>query len=514
VKKVLVANRGEIACRVLAALREEGTASVAVHSDVDAGALHVRRADEAVEIGPAPATESYLNVERLLDAARRTGADAVHPGYGFLAENADFARAVEDAGLVFVGPRPETIRLLGDKRRARDVARSVKVPVVPGWEGDASDRAGAARAAEAMGWPVLVKAALGGGGKGMQRVTRREELDRALEGAERVARASFGSAEVYLEKAIVEPRHVEVQILGDGEGTVVHLFERECSLQRRHQKIIEESPSPALGAKAREALVKAAVAIGKAVGYRSAGTCEFLLDRDGSFWFLEVNARIQVEHPVTELVTGKDLVRAQLGIARGEGIGFAQEDVEAKGAAVEARIYAEDADHGFLPQAGRLLRVELPGGPWIRVDAGVGSGDAVPVHYDPMIAKVIAHGSDRASAWRRLARALDAAVVHGPVTNLDFLRHLARRDDVLAGRFHTESIETVILPERAKRAAGETRDLLAVAAALADRFDLAADGTGPAAAGGAGSGTSARRAPGPFESLAGWRHPGLRGGGV
>jgi acetyl/propionyl-CoA carboxylase alpha subunit len=511
VKKVLVANRGEIACRVLAALREEGIASVAVHSEVDAGALHVRRADEAVAIGPAPAAESYLHVERILDAARRTGADAVHPGYGFLAENADFAQAVEDAGLVFIGPRPETIRLLGDKRRAREVARSAKVPVVPGWEGDASDRRGAARAAEAMGWPVLVKAALGGGGKGMQRVSRREELDEALDGAERVARASFGSAEVYLEKAVEEPRHVEVQILGDGEGRVVHLFERECSLQRRHQKVIEESPSPALSAKARKALVKAAVAIGEAVGYRSAGTCEFLLDRDGSFWFLEVNARIQVEHPVTELVTGKDLVRAQISIARGEGIGFEQEDVQPRGAAVEARVYAEDADHGFLPQAGRLLRVELPAAPWIRVDAGVAGGDAVTVHYDPMIAKVIAHGPDRASAWRRLARALDAAVVHGPVTNLAFLRELVRRDDVLAGEFHTESIEHVILPERAKRAVNH--DLLAVAAALAERFDLAADGVGPSADPRAGAAT-VRSSPGPFESLSGWRHPGLRGGGA
>jgi acetyl-CoA/propionyl-CoA carboxylase biotin carboxyl carrier protein len=341
----------------------------------------------------------------------------------------------------------------------------------------------------------------------MSRIRERAELEAALEAAERVAKASFGSAEIYLEKAIDEPRHVEVQILGDGEGSVVHLFERECSLQRRHQKVIEETPSPVLDEETRRRLTQAAVAIGEAVRYRSAGTCEFLLDPDGSFWFLEVNARIQVEHPVTELVTGRDLVRAQLRLAAGEGIGFAQEDVRTRGAAVEARIYAEDPDTGFLPQAGRLVRVEFPSAPWIRVDAGVVSGDTVSPHYDPMVAKVCALGSDRATAWRRLARALDATIVHGPVTNLDFLRELASRADVLAGDFHTESIERKILPEREERRAADGDDLLLAAAALAERFDLAHDGAARVA-----SPDGPGRLPGPFETLAGWRHAGLTGG--
>jgi len=499
-RKVLVANRGEIACRVTAALREAGLASVAVHSEADRAALHVRAADEAVEIGPAPATESYLAIERIVAAATGTGADAVHPGYGFLAENARFAEAVEAAGLVFVGPRPETLELLGDKRAARAVAAKAKVPVVPGWEGDPADRAGARAAADSIGWPVLVKAALGGGGKGMTRVSGAGELDSALEAASRVAAGAFGDASVYLEKLVERPRHVEVQILGDGKGRVVHLGERECSLQRRHQKVFEESPSPAISETTRDALTKAAVAIGKAVKYRSAGTVEFLVDADGRFWFLEVNARIQVEHPVTELVTGRDLVRAQLEIARTGELPFAQRDVVASGAAVEARLYAEDPDSGFLPQAGRLLRAEMPSGPWIRVDGGVVTGDVVSTHYDPLLAKIVAYGPDRATAWRRLTRALESTVVHGPITNLDFLRELSARPEVVAGDYHTQSIEHDWLPERERRLASGAEDLLAVAAALADRFELAGGLEAPAAAG-----NGAARAPDPFATLAGWR---------
>ncbi|NNE44267.1 MAG: ATP-grasp domain-containing protein, partial [Gemmatimonadetes bacterium] len=504
VKRVLVANRGEIAVRVMATLRECGLESVAVHSDIDAGAMHVLAADTAVAIGAAPPGESYLLTERILEAARATGADAVHPGYGFLAENAAFARAVEEAGLTFLGPRPETIDLLGDKRRAREVARKAGVPVVPGWEGDASDRDGAAAAADKMGWPVIVKAALGGGGKGMSRIRERSALNAALEGAERLAQASFGKADVYLEKAIDEPRHIEVQILGDGEGEVVHLFERECSLQRRHQKIIEESPSPVLKEETRARLTEAAVRIGKEVGYRSAGTCEFLLDPDGEFYFLEVNARIQVEHPVTELLTGRDLVAAQVRVARGEGIGFKQEDITARGSAVEARLYAEDPDTGFLPQAGHLLRVQFPEDPWLRVDAGVRTGDDVSPHYDPMIAKVIAFGEDRATAWRRLHSALQRTVIHGPVNNLAFLRELTARPDVVAGDFHTESIETSLLPEFRSAPDEAAENLMLGAAAVADAFGWAADGTDVPAGGG-----EAARLPEPFDTLTGWRHAGL-----
>ena len=504
-KKVLVANRGEIACRVLAALREEGLRSVAVHSEADRGARHVLAADQAVEIGPAPAAESYLSVESILAAAKATGADAVHPGYGFLAENEAFAAAVEKAGLVFLGPRPETIGKLGDKRDARALAKKAGVPVVPGWEGDPSDRGGAEKAAKEMGWPVLAKAALGGGGKGMSRVERAEDLAEALEAAERVARAAFGDASVYLEKAIERPRHVEVQILGDGEGDVVHLFERECTLQRRHQKVIEESPSASISEKTRRALTEAAVAIGREAGYRSAGTCEFLVDGDENFYFLEVNARIQVEHPVTELVTGRDLVHAQLRVARGEGIGFTQADVGIRGAAVEARIYAEDPDAEFLPQAGELVRVELPSGPWIRVDHGVATGDVITTHYDPMIAKVITYGSDRVAAWQRMARALEATVVHGPVTNLDFLRELVTRPDVLEGSYDVTSIERTFLPERQERLRERGDDLLAAAAAIADRFELC----GSASSAAPRSGRPV--APDPFGSLTGWRHPGLDG---
>jgi 3-methylcrotonyl-CoA carboxylase alpha subunit len=503
-KKVLVANRGEIACRVMAALREAGLASVAVHSESDREALHVRTADEAVEIGPAPAAESYLAIGRILEAAARTDADAVHPGYGFLAENARFAAAVERAGLVFLGPRPDTLELLGDKRAARAVAARAGVPVVPGWEGDAADRKRARAAADKIGWPVLVKAALGGGGKGMTRVAGPEELDAALETAARIAASAFGDASVYLEKWIERPRHVEVQILGDGKGGGVHLFERECSLQRRHQKVLEESPSPAISESMRSALTSAAVAIGKQVKYRSAGTVEFLVDADGSFWFLEVNARIQVEHPVTELVTGQDLVRAQLAIARTGELPFAQDDVTHSGVAIEARLYAEDPDSGFLPQAGRLLRVELPSGPWVRVDRGVVAGDTVSTHYDPLLAKIVAHGPDRPTAWHRLTRALERTVVHGPVTNLDFLRELSARPEVVAGDYHTQSIEDDWLPQRGRRLASGTEDLLAIAAALADRFELAG---GAPPAGPAGNG--ARRAPDPFGTLAGFRLRGL-----
>ncbi len=498
-KKVLVANRGEIACRVMAALREADLRSVAVYSKADASALHVRTADEAVCVGPAPAAESYLNLPVLVQAARDAGCDAVHPGYGFLSENAAFARAVEEAGLIFLGPRPETLELFGDKRRARAIALEAGVPVVPGWEGDPSDVDSARAAAEEMGWPVLVKAALGGGGKGMTSVDDGAALADALEAAARVAASAFGDASVFLEKRILKPRHVEVQILGDGEGNVLHLGERECSLQRRHQKILEESPSSVLDDATRSALTSAAVALGCAAKYRSAGTCEFLLAPDGRFYFLEINARIQVEHPVTELVTGVDLVHEQIHVARTGALRLSQDDWRPRGVAVEARVYAEDADRGFLPSSGPVLRAEYPTSPGVRVDAGVETGDEIGVHYDPMIAKVVAWADDRETAYRRLARALDDTIVHGPVTNLAFLRRLLARDDVRAGDYHTGSVEESYLapPE-------PPDDLLVAAVAAADQLGLS--GHGPSAPN-ADAGDA--ELPDPFATLAGWRHPGL-----
>lgn len=503
--KVLVANRGEIACRIFAAVRERGYRSVAVASDADLRARHVRHADEVVSIGPAPATESYLDIEKVVAAAKSAGATAVHPGYGFLAENAAFAAAVEAAGLVFLGPTAETIDLLGDKRRARAVADRAGVPVVPGWEGDPSDLAAARAAAAEIGFPVLVKAALGGGGKGMTRVDSEAELDAALEAAARVAASAFGDASVFLEKAILAPRHVEVQLLGDGQGEVLHLGERECSLQRRHQKVIEESPATTIEATTRERLLAAAVAIGREVNYRSAGTCEFLVAPDQSFYFLEVNARVQVEHPVSELVTGRDVLHAQFDLVETGKLPFAQEDIWVRGYAVEARVYAEDPDADFLPQSGPVLRADFPSAPWLRIDAGVDRGDEITTHYDPMIAKVIAYGDSREVAWSRLARALEETVVHGPGTNLAFLRDLVTREDARAGDYHVTSIEEKILPERAARLASEGDEWLLAAAAVAEHF-----GSTPAAAGGEVAGPG--RSPDPFDSLLNWRLGAKNGG--
>ncbi|MBZ0269225.1 ATP-grasp domain-containing protein [bacterium] len=504
-RKVLVANRGEIAIRVMAALRERGIVSVAVYSEADARAAHVRAADEAVAIGPAPATESYLVIDRIVRAAKDAGADAIHPGYGFLAENAVFAAAVEKAGVVFLGPRPDTIELLGDKRRARALAGKVGVPVVPGWEGDASDLAGAKAAATAMGFPVLVKAALGGGGKGMTRVDDEEGLAEALATASRVAASAFGDAAVFLEKRIAKPRHVEVQILGDGEGNVIHLAERECTLQRRHQKIVEESPSSAINGKTRDALTSAAVSLCREVKYRSAGTCEFLVDADGRFYFLEVNARIQVEHPVTEQVTGVDLVHEQLHVAETGALRLSQEDIAPRGFAVEARLYAEDPDHGFLPGTGTLLRADFPAGGGLRIDAGVAAGDEISTHYDPMIAKITATGTDRATAWTRLARALDETIVHGPVTNLAFLRWLVAREDVRRGEYHVTSVEEEFLPQRGTP---EVDELLVAAVAIAEKAGWTRE-----AGGGGGNGSAAARSDDdPFATLGPWRQNGLGNG--
>jgi acetyl/propionyl-CoA carboxylase alpha subunit len=497
-RKVLIANRGEIACRIAATLRTMGIGSVAVHSDVDRDALHVRAADEAVAIGPAEPRASYLDVEALLRAAHASGADAVHPGYGFLAENADFAAAVEGAGLAFVGPTAAQIQAMGDKRAARALAIEAGVPVVPSAEGD--DVGALVRAARKIGYPVMVKAALGGGGKGMRAAANEEELREAVEAAQRIALAAFGDGAITLERRIERPRHIEVQVLGDGRGSAIHLFERECSLQRRHQKVVEECPSPAVNEALRERLTFAAVAVAERAGYRGAGTVEFLVAEGGAFHFLEMNTRLQVEHPVTEAVTGVDLVRAQLEIAAGGALPFPQRQVTRRGHAIEARVYAEDAAHGFLPQAGVASRVRWPRGPFVRVDAGIESGAAVPVHYDPILAKVVGHGPDRGAALSALTGALDQAMVHGVTTNLPFLRALVRAPAVASGAIDTEWIEREFIEGFRGLAGAPAPELAIVAASLAEMLGLG-KASGPAAA--------ADESVDPFQVAGRWRLPGL-----
>jgi 3-methylcrotonyl-CoA carboxylase alpha subunit len=435
-KRILIANRGEIAVRVIRACRELGISPVAVYSEADAAALHVRLADAAACVGPAAAAQSYLRTEAILAAARALGAEAVHPGYGFLSENAAFARACQDAGLTFIGPPPEAIEAMGGKIGARAIAQAAGVPVVPGYDGADQSPERLRAEAERVGYPLLIKASAGGGGKGMRVVRGPDEFAAALEGARREALAAFGDDAVFLERLILRPRHVEIQILADSHGTVLHLGERECSIQRRHQKIIEESPSPALSPALRAAMGAAAVRAAAAAGYVNAGTVEFVLDQSGGFFFLEMNTRLQVEHPVTELVTGLDLVRWQIAIAAGARLPFSQKQVTFRGHAIEARLYAEDPAT-YLPAVGRLALLDMPQGPGVRVDSGLATGDEVTVHYDPMIAKLIVSGESRAAAVERLRRALDECAVLGLTTNLPLLRAIAAHPAYAAGDTHT-----------------------------------------------------------------------------
>ncbi len=443
---VLIANRGEIACRVGRTARRLGMRVIAVHSDADRDALFVREADEAHAIGPAPARESYLVGERILAVARASGAQCIHPGYGFLSENADFAEACAAAGVVFVGPPPQAIRAMGLKDAAKAIAERAGVPVVPGYHGAKQDAAFLRERAANIGFPVLIKAVAGGGGKGMRRVDRLIDFEEALSGAQREAAASFGEARVLVEKYVRAPRHVEIQVFADRHGNVVHLFERDCSLQRRHQKVIEEAPAPGMPADVRAAMGRAAVEAARAVGYVGAGTVEFIADGskgltpDG-FFFMEMNTRLQVEHPVTEAITGLDLVELQFRVAGGERLPFAQGDLAIAGHAVEARLYAEDPERGFLPSTGRLWALRFPEGEGLRVDTGVVEGDSVTPHYDPMIAKIIAHGASRDEAMDRLADALGRTVVAGPRSNAAFLRALVLSPEFRAGRFDTGYID-------------------------------------------------------------------------
>ncbi len=446
--KLLVANRGEIAVRIIRACRELGLRTVAVYSDCDRAARHVRDADQAVHIGPSPATESYLRIDRLIDAARQTDATAVHPGYGFLAENAEFARACRDAGLTFIGPSPEAIGLMGSKTAARAVASKAGVPVVPGTDEpfDATapdDRI--AQAAERIGYPLLVKAVAGGGGKGMRAVERRTDLSSAVRAARSEAGAAFGDSAVYLERRLDRPRHIEIQLLGDQYGTIVPFVERECSIQRRHQKVVEESPSPVVDPRLRRRIADAAAAVAERARYTNAGTIEFLVDADGAFYFLEMNTRLQVEHPVTEMVTSLDLVHWQIRIARGERLTIDPERaLTPVGHAIECRIYAEDPDEGFLPSPGLVRGLRAPGGPGIRNDGGVAAGFTVPVYYDSMIAKLIAWAEARPDAIARMTRALSEYEVLGIRTTIPFFLWLMNEPEFLSARFDTTYLDRVL----------------------------------------------------------------------
>jgi acetyl-CoA carboxylase biotin carboxylase subunit len=498
-KKILIANRGEIAVRVIRACREMGLSPVAVYSECDRAALHVRYADQAFPIGPSAPRESYLRIDRLLAAAKKSGADAVHPGYGFLAENEEFAAAVRDAGLTFIGPAPEAIATMGSKTAARLAATRAGVPVVPGTAdplgADVADEAVAAVAAS-IGYPLLVKAVAGGGGKGMRTVTDPAELSSAVRAARSEAGAAFGDASVYLERRLTRPRHIEVQLLGDAYGTVLPFVERECSIQRRHQKVVEETPSLAVSPALREAMTSAAAAVARAVGYSNAGTIEFLLDEDGRFYFLEMNTRLQVEHPITEMVTGIDLVRWQIRIARGERLDLNPSTlVQPKGHAIECRIYAEDPDNNFLPSPGRILQLRAPAGPGIRDDSGAASGLDVPIFYDPMISKLVAWAENRPLAIARMRRALDEYLVAGIKTTVPFFRWLLAQPAFASGAFHTTYLDEILKSRNGRsfvEPSPEIEEIAAIAAGIHASFSI-------------GAAPNSELAPSQLGACSGWR---------
>ncbi len=480
--KILIANRGEIALRVIRTLREMGIRSVAVYSDADRAALHVRKADEAAHIGPAPSSESYLNIDRILDAARRHGAAAIHPGYGFLSENARFAQACEDAGFTFIGPSPHSIALMGSKTGARRVAKAGGAPVVPGTESGAASAAEAAAFARDAGFPVMLKAVAGGGGKGMRRVARMEDLISAFDAASSEAMRAFGDGSIYVEKLIENARHIEIQVLGDRHGNLIHLGERECSVQRRHQKVIEESPSPLVARMPgmRERMGEAAIRAARAAGYYNAGTVEFLADRSGGFYFLEMNTRLQVEHPVTEMVTGLDLVRLQVEIAAGARLPFTQDRIEWRGAAMECRIYAEDPANGFFPSPGRIVQLSEPSGPGVRLDSGIYPGWTVPLEYDPLLAKLIVWSGTREHAIDRMLRALGEYHVGGIKSNIPLFQSILNDPAFRAGEIDTGYLDRLLTGGIAKTPA-PSAELAGIAALIASK-QVAARQPEPAAA--------------------------------
>jgi acetyl-CoA carboxylase biotin carboxylase subunit len=478
-RKILIANRGEIAVRIIRACRDLNISPVAVFSEADAAALHVRMSDEAYCLGPAASTESYLNIKKVMEAAQRAGADAIHPGYGFLAENADFARAVTDAGLTFIGPTPEAMKVMGSKTSARRAAIAAGAPVVPGTTEALKSVAEARELAAKFGYPIMLKAAAGGGGKGMRQVAAESELSSSLEAAQSEAAGAFGDSEVYLEKIVEKPRHIEIQVFADAHGNYVHLGERECSIQRRHQKVIEECPSPINDPDLRQRMGEAAIKIAGAVNYVGAGTVEFLFsDVTRDFYFLEMNTRLQVEHPVTELVTGFDLVCEQIKVAAGAPLSFTQDDVRWNGHAIECRVYAEDPDNNFLPSPGQITFLRVPSGPGIRDDSGVAERDEVSIHYDPMISKLAAWGRTRSEAIDRMRRALDEYAVGGIKTTLPFFREIVRDEEFIEAKLDTGFIPrfnerrggtgvTALVTSHAQDARATSRDIAIIAGALA-----------------------------------------------
>jgi len=508
-RKILVANRGEIAVRVIRACREMGIATVAVYSEADRAALHVLKADEAYAIGPAAARESYLNISKILEVARNSGAEAIHPGYGFLSENAEFAQACEQAGIKFIGPPASAMRIMGSKTGARRAVEGAGVPLVPGSSRGLS-RDEALRVAAEIGFPVMLKAAAGGGGKGMRLVRSGAELASAYDAASSEALRAFGDDEVYLEKYIEHPRHVEVQVFADEHGNCVYLGERECSVQRRHQKVIEESPSPIVDAEMRRRMGETAVRVAGAAGYANAGTVEFLVDQQRKFYFLEMNTRLQVEHPVTEMVTGLDLVHLQLKIAAGQKLPFQQEDVELRGHAIECRVYAEDPENNFFPSPGKITRLLTPSGPGIREDSGVYEGWTVPLDYDPMLSKLIAYAPTREQAIQRMLRALDEYFIGGIKSNLGLFRRLLRHEDFIAGRLDTGLLDRMLggQTSSAKRNGSESergRIAALAAAVLAMNGGLKPNGTQPQIAN--GNGVAAKTVSTP-ESRSNWKRTG------
>ena len=466
--KILIANRGEIAVRVIRACRELGVTAVAVYSEADRTALHVMRADEAYFIGPAAASESYLNIERILETAKRVGADAIHPGYGFLSENPKFAWAGREAGIKFIGPTPESMELMGSKTRARQQMEKAGVPFVPGTSRGLESTKEAEETADRLGYPVMLKAAAGGGGKGMRLVASSAELTSSLDAARSEAQRAFGDDEVYIEKAIINPRHIEMQVLADEHGNAVYLGERDCSVQRRHQKVVEESPSPAVDADMRKRMGEVAVKAAQATRYTNAGTIEFLADRDGNFYFLEMNTRLQVEHPVTELVTGMDLVHLQIRIAAGEKLSFRQQDINIRGHAIECRIYAEDPENSYFPSPGEITGLNESSGPGIRVDSGVYEGWNVPLEYDPLLAKLIAYGETRDEAIGKLRRALGEYYVAGVKTNLKLFNQILANNQFVAGDADTGLLARMTKPALISNSQTE---IAAIAAAVFQMLD-------------------------------------------
>jgi acetyl-CoA carboxylase biotin carboxylase subunit len=478
-KKILIANRGEIAVRVIRACHEMGIAAVAVYSDVDRPALHVRKADEAYPIGAAAASESYLNIEKILDVAARSGADAIHPGYGFLSENAKFARACADAGVKFIGPTAAAMDAMGSKTRARQAMERAGVPFVPGTSRGLESFEQAEQVAERIGYPVMLKAAAGGGGKGMRLVHAPGELKSALERARSEAERSFGDGEVYIEKAIINPRHIEMQVLADEHGNTVYLGERECSLQRRHQKVVEEAPSPIVDPDMRKRMGEVAVRVAQAAGYTNAGTVEFLVDQQKNFYFLEMNTRLQVEHPVTELITGLDLVHLQIRIAAGEKLPFTQDEVVLRGHAIECRIYAEDPDNNYYPSPGKITLLLLPSGPGIRRDSGMYEGWTVPMDYDPLLAKLIGYGTDREQAISRLTRALNEYFVGGIKTNISLFRRILSDPDFRAAKIDTGFLDRLLKQKKAEAPADpKAIEVAVIAAGIFAALGSAAAGAG------------------------------------